>query len=399
MKSILHRLLWQIRNPHFFYGIKKYELIVLDDYFPNPVSGFRTCEFFEILKTIFSTKILINPIAYKYYGLTNSDFEAHLRNFKHNHPDFNDKIRMVSKWNNVNTKLFYFVFLNNGRRIVPYLNRSKINFIFTLYPGGGFRMNDRQSDYDLQKIMSSVYFKGVIVNQQCIKDYLLKKNFCPEQEIHYIHGIPMSQDKLQFDAANKKYYAEKDHLDICFAAAKNLPQGNDKGYDLFIEAAIQIYATHKNVRFHVIGGFSEKEIDVVELSTAIQFYGYINAHELPEVLRRFDIILSPNRPGMLGAGSFDGFPLGTCVEASLVGCVIIATDELNENNHYIENEEIIIIKPDAKDIIDKIESLIALPSKIKQIGISGMKRTKELYSYKNQIEPRLKLLKSFINRE
>jgi glycosyltransferase involved in cell wall biosynthesis len=138
---------------------------------------------------------------------------------------------------------------------------------------------------------------------------------------------------------------------------------------------------------------------ITQLGEAINFYGYLDVETLPQVLKNFDIILSPNRPNMLGQGSFDGFPLGTCVEASLVGCVIIATDELNENKQYVANEEIIIVKPETKQIINEIKSLIASPEKIKKIGIAGMNRTKELFSYKNQIEPRLQILKRGIENK
>jgi glycosyltransferase involved in cell wall biosynthesis len=399
LNNIINKIVWQIRNPHYYRWGKKCDLIIYDDYFPNPVSGFRSSEFLEILQAISSVKIIINPLSYKYHSLSDTDFKVHLNQFINKHSSLKNKIKKVGFFNNINCKLFYFVFLNNGRRIAPYLNRKKINFIFTLFPGGGFKMNEKESDSDLKKIMSSRYFKGVIVNQQIIKNYLLEKGFCLENQIHYLHGISMPQKKLEFDGEQKEYYRnKKENLDICFAAAKNLSKGEDKGYDLFIESALLLYKLHPELKFHVIGGFNRQDIDVIELEEAIKFYGYLDAETLPVTLKNFDIILSPNRPGMLGGGSFDGFPLGTSVEASLVGCVIVATDEMNENRQYVPDEEIIIIKPDMQDIINKIESLIGSPDKIKKIGIAGMNKTKELFSYKNQTKPRLQLLKSWIEK-
>lgn len=398
--DIITKIIWQIKNPHYYKGRKRKDLIILDDYFPNPVTGFRITEFLEILREIPSSKIIIDPASYKYFAVSLSDFDVHLKGFLNRYPEFKNRIIRVKRFNNINANFFYFIFLNNGRRIVTHLNRRKINFMFTLYPGGGFKMNDEESDFDLKKIMSSIYFKGVIVNQHLIKDYLLKKGLCLENQIHYLHGIPMTQKKLEFNETGKEYFKnKKEYLDICFVAAKYLAKGKDKGYDLFIEVALALYRSHTFLRFHVIGGFNNKEIDVSELGDAIRFYGYLDAEMLPDTLKKFDIILSPNRPNMLGPGSFDGFPLGASVEASLVGCVIIATDELNENKQYIENEEIIIIKPNTEDIIIKIEKLIAAPDKIKQMGVAGMNKSKKLFSYKNQIEPRIKLLKSFINQE
>jgi glycosyltransferase involved in cell wall biosynthesis len=398
--NIIDKIIWQIKNPHYYKGRKTKDLIILDDYFPNPVNGFRITEFLEILEQIPSSKIIIDPVSYKYFAVSLSDFDVHLKDFFNRYPEFKNRVIRVKRFNNINANLFYFIFLNNGRRIVTHLNRRKINFMFTLYPGGGFKMNDEESDRDLKKIMSSNYFKGVIVNQQIIKNYLLQKRFCLENQIHYLHGIPMTPKKLDFNSTDKEYFKnKKEYLDICFVAAKYLEKGIDKGYDLFIEVALALYKSHTFLRFHVIGGFNNEEIDVSELGDTIRFYGYLDAEKLPDTLKKFDIILSPNRPNMLGPGSFDGFPLGSLVEASLVGCVIIATDELNENKQYIENEEIIIIKPKIEDIIIQIENLIATPNKIKQIGVAGMNKSKELFSYKNQIEPRIKLLKSFINQE
>lgn len=400
MNNLFNKIIWQLSNPHYYLGKDKYDLIIYDDYFPNPVSGFRIAEFLEILHGIPSVKIMINPISYVYYGLNKSDFKVHLHQFIYNHYSLKNKIKEVKFLNNINCTLFYFAFLNNGRRIVPCLNRRKINFIFTLYPGGGFKMNDEESDRDLKAIMSSCYFKGAIVNQKIIKNYLLQKGFCLENQIHYLHGIPMLQNKLEFVGEQKEYYKNnKEQVDICFVAAKNLAKGEDKGYDLFIESALALYKLHPELRFHVIGGFNGQEIDITELGEAINFYGYLDAETLPQVLKNFDIIVSPNRPNMLGQGSFDGFPLGTCVEASLVGCVIIATDELNENKQYVANEEIIIVRPETKQIINEIKSLIASPEKIKKIGIAGMNKTKELFSYKNQIEPRLQILKRGIENK
>ncbi len=398
LRNIINKIIWQIHNPHYYRGFHKSDLIIFDDYFPNPITGFRITEFLEIMQAFSSTKIIISSVnTYKYYGFKDSDFKKHVEEFAINHPECKNKLRKIRRFNNISAKLFYFVFLNNGLRIVPHLTKKKINFIFTLYPGGGFKMNDEQSDFDLKKIMSSKYFKGVIVNQECVKDYLIQKNICSEKQIHYIYGIPIPQEKLEYPTSEKEYFKDKkEFLDICFVAAKNLAKGEDKGYDLFIDVAIKLHKTHRDLKFHIIGGFSEKEIDVIALGTSIKFYGYIDANILPSFLKNFDVILSPNRPNMLGVGSFDGFPLGASIEASLVGCVMIATDQLNENGHFIENEEIIIIQPNTEDIISKIESLIINPKKLKQIGIAGMNKTKELYSYKNQIESRLQILKMLI---
>ncbi len=396
--NLLFRILRRLRRPVYFKGIKKVDLLIFDDFFPNPVTGFRIAEFTSLMDCFKSLKILINPIAYHYFRLGMPLFRKHLKRFWEENPGFKDKVRSVKKFNNINSYLVYFVFLNNGRQMINVLNKKRLNFVFTLYPGGGFKMEDQSSDDSLRTIMSSPFFKGVFVNQKSTMDYLIRKNFCKRLLIHYIHGIPLQKEKLNFSPDSRLYYPEKKTLDICFVAAKYTEKGEDKGYDLFISVAKRLHEIMANIHFHVIGGFSKEDIDVTPIENFITFYGFIDSSVLPDSLKAMDIILSPNRPGRLGAGSFDGFPLGTCVEASLVGCVIVATDELGANEFYRNNEELVIIKPDEDDIAAKMQFLISNPQRIKKIGIQGMIRTQELNSIKKQILPRIEVLEKAIQQ-
>lgn len=395
IEEIWSKVLRRIRKPAFYKGFKKFDLIIFDDFFPNPITGFRLTEFQEILHRIKLSKIIVNPETYRYAGLKESDFDKHLFDYKRTFSHGN-KIFKIAKLNNINTRLFYFVFLNNGRIMFDNIINNKLYFIFTLYPGGGFKVDDQESNKDLKRILSSKYFRGVIVNQLSIKNYLIKNELCSKDKIFYIHGIPISKSKLNF-SSSKKNYNSNDSLKICFVASKYLSTGLDKGYDLFIETANYLHKKFTHISFHVIGGFTASDINVTSLGSSIIFYGYLPADQLPETLKDFDIILSPNRPNMLGPGSFDGFPLGASIEASLVGSVMVVTDELGENRQYIDGEEIIIIKPELNEITKKIEELILAPEKIKSIGIAGMERTKQLYSYATQIDSRINILQSFID--
>ena len=83
-----------------------------------------------------------------------------------------------------------------------------------------------------------------------------------------------------------------------------------------------------------------------------------------------DICLLPNRPFKLYQGNFDGFPLGC--EAMIFGSVLMTTDELDNNQGtFMDGQELIIIKPEAQDILQKIMSLIEKPEKLYQIGHKG----------------------------
>ena len=112
-----------------------------------------------------------------------------------------------------------------------------------------------------------------------------------------------------------------------------------------------------------------------------------------------DIILSPNRPFYLNDGEFDGFPLGTVVEAVLNGVVALLSDELNQNKVFVDFEDLIIVKNEEEDIIKKIKFLIKNPLILKAISISGKKKFQKIYSNEIQMKPRIETLKKIIFNE
>lgn len=107
-----------------------------------------------------------------------------------------------------------------------------------------------------------------------------------------------------------------------------------------------------------------------------------------------DIILSPNIPFALSRGAFDGFPTGSCVEAGLRKVAVLCTDELKLNNHFTDNEEIVIIPHDADRIVRMIEAFYKKPDKLRSIAKKGAAKMRKVYSYERQILPRIKLLES-----
>lgn len=108
-----------------------------------------------------------------------------------------------------------------------------------------------------------------------------------------------------------------------------------------------------------------------------------------------DIILSPNRPFILNIGSFDGFPLGAVVEAAFNGAVPIVTDELKQNTVF-SNDEIIIVKPDAEEIVEKIEELINNPELLNLISRNAQRKFREIYSESYQLDKRIDFIKKHV---
>jgi glycosyltransferase involved in cell wall biosynthesis len=380
-----------------YLGFKKYDLIIYDDIYPHPVSGFRLEEYTVLLTEIKKSKILLSPKAYPIVNTPVSLHRTHINEIIRNNLQLNRKLKLRKRLVNLNTKLFYCIFINNIYDFVFYLEKFKIPFVFTLYPGGGFQMNNKYSDKKLRRVLSSPMFRKVIVTQNITKDYLVSNQFCSEDQITLIFGCVVPQQSLvKEDFGRKNYLVNKETLDICFCAGKYMPQGIDKGYDVFIEVAHLLAKKYDFVKFHVIGGFDANDIDVSVISDKIVFYGYQKFENLESIFKSIDIIISPNKSFVLNEGSFDGFPLGTVVEAALNGVLAIISDDLNQNATFINNEELIIIKSDAVAIEKELINLIENPARIIEIAHRGQLKFQEVYSNTIQMKPRIDLLNEII---
>lgn len=395
-RKIVKSIVKLFHQPKFVKGYIKVDLLIYDDIFPHPISGFRYEEFKVLLRHFESARIFAEPLS---YPLVNSDFsmhKTHVIEFKAKYPELENKLVVKNTDVNINTKLFYCVFLNNIYDNLEWLEKYKIPFVFTLYPGGGFQVEDDLSNQKLKSVTASAQFRKVIVTQLYTKQYLIKNQFCEMDKIEYIFGGVVPQVSLNTNLKAKINYPEKDTFDIVFCAAKYMPKGLDKGYDVFIELAHSLLKKFDFVRFHVIGGFSIEEIDICLLESNITFYGYQKFEDLAAIYKGMDVILSPNKPFFLGKGAFDGFPLGTVVEAVLNGVVALVTDQLKQNTVFEEGEEIIIIN-DNVDAIEKIIiDLIEQPNKLKTIAEQGRKKFLKIYSNEYQMNPRIQLLRNEI---
>nr|WP_315223140.1 glycosyltransferase [uncultured Flavobacterium sp.] len=387
----------RIKDFYFYKGFKKVDLIIYDDVFPHPVSGFRYEELSVLLTQFKKSKIILSAKSYPLLKTPISDNKRHVQELISINKDFKNKLVFRTGFININARMFYCIFINNIIENITWLEKYKIPFAFTLYPGGGFEFNNVESDAKLKRVFSSKMFKHVIVTQKITEDYLVNKEFCEKENIKFIFGGVVPQLSLNKDLFNKKtYFLNKDTFDICFCAAKYMARGEDKGYDVFIETAHKIVQKFDFVRFHVIGGFTKEDIDITKIENSIQFYGYQNFENLESILKNNDIIISPNVPFLLSKGSFDGFPLGTVVEGVLNGNVALVTDELKQNYAFVPNEEIIIIKSTSESIEKEIINLIEHPEKLYSIAQKGREKFMKVYSNDIQMKPRIEILKNIL---
>ena len=378
----------------------KQQIAIIDDYIPNakPI-GFRNYEFNLILKaipeahiwTMSKTKPGKDAFFTHSYGQDKKQFEKNLDGYLKFHPENKDRVHWLNTKKKHSFQLAYSIFLCTTYTLLPFYNKNKIPFMFVLYPGGGFGLDNPSSDKMLKAVCQSPYFKGVICTQPITYDYLIKKQFCKPEQIHFEFG-----GYLQFqpqDIPEKQYYPnDKKTLDICFVAAKYSVQGVDKGYDLFIDTAKQLIKKYSFVHFHVVGGFDETDIPIDELKDKITFYGYLQPHQLSRFYSKMDICLSPNRPFKLFQGNFDGFPLA--VEATCFQTVLATTDELNNNQgYYIDGKELIIIRPEINDILSKIEPLLKNTERLYSIGHSGAIKTFDIMNPQKRAKNIIEFLK------
>lgn len=390
LKKIFIKLSNYKTQPVFYKNpFKKYDIVMYDTIFPNPLSGFRMAEFSRYLNTFANCKIITSHKSYSVVNQDETDFKRDLTTFKINNKFIKNKISTIKFLNNANAKIFYCIFYNHIVTVYKQLNRLKIPYLFTLYPGGGFNIECDTVKENLKLICSSPQFRGVIVTQKITRDYLLLNNICNADKIHYIFGGIVPQNSIN-SPKRSGFNTKSSDLKICFCAAKYMDKGLDKRYDIFIDVAHKLSKKYLNIDFHVIGGFDENDIDVSSIYGRIHFHGYKKHLELQNIFKTMDVILSPNRPNILASGFFDGFPVGAVVEAALNGVIPIVTDVLNQNENF-SSEELIIAFPTSESFITHIEQLIS-GGEFEKKSEKIRKRFIEIYSDGNQLNKRLKIL-------
>ena len=379
-----------------------FTLVIFDDVFPSIYSPFRYEEYMEYMKSF--KRVYAYTTGRSFLALNEKrNVREVIEEFEKRNPEFKERIFKLDyenkkRLNNFRNKIAIMTFLQNVQNSVydnlELLEHYHIPFIFTLYPGGGFILNDKESDEKLRNIFKSEYFRKVIVTQKITYDYLINNNFCKEEDIEFIYGIVTPENILNTHLNGKLYYKKgKEAMDLCFVAHKYCEKGIDKGYDLFIDVAKKLCKKYDNIKFHVVGGFNKDDIDITEIQDKIKFYGILSSGELIELYKKMDIIVSPNRPFKLSKGSFDGFPTGACTEAMINGVALICTDELKLNVKFTNHQDIIIIKPELEELEKEIENLYNNPKCIEKIALEGRKKALEIYSKESQMTPRMKLIR------
>ncbi|MBX2989413.1 MAG: glycosyltransferase family 4 protein [Bdellovibrionaceae bacterium] len=380
------------------------KLVVLDDTFPQAQPlGFRNAEINEYFQklplfksfTIYPMLPGKNAWFQHGYGTDEKTFKKNKKLYAKFYPQYAERVKYLFPSRKYQFGLAYSFFLGTTHTLLPFFEKNSIDFVFTLYPGGGFGLNHPGSDQMLREILSSQCFKRVFVTQKITLNYLLDKKFCDPEKIEFIWGGVISID---FEKSPPKlfYGKTKSTFDICFVAAKYSEHGRDKGYDLFIKVA-HLLKEKIDIRFHVVGNFDENDIDVRDIKNNLVFYGFQPPSFFLPFYSQMDIFLAPNRSSQLFPGNFDGFPLG--IDAASTGVTLFVADDLNQNICLKNGEDFILINHDPQDIADQIIQHYKNVSLLYRIGENGREIVRQTCSAKNQTEKRIKTFQSILSKK
>ncbi len=371
---------------------KKIDLLILDDILPSNLSPWRSYEFDKLCEYFPNTKIYYDLSTYKNYA-QNKSINENLTILITNYPNLKNKIFKNSIYRNKKSKLVYTIFYNNICKHFDFIERNNLDFVFSIYPGGGFVLNNEEVNTKLKTIFSNKGFKKVIVNQSITKKYLLENNLCNPSQIALIPGVPLNIDSYNSIPEIK----DNEITNVLFFANKYTVGGIDKGFDIF-EEIVTHFKDNSSILFHVIGGFNQNDLKDIELRSKINFLGVLSEGYFDSHLKKMHITISPNRPFVLNEGAFDGFPLATSVTSSIYGLVNLMSDYFNEsdNLNLIDGVHFYKIDENISKAITIINNLHLDRNLMSNVASEGRNKLISLYSFENQITPRIDLFKELL---
>jgi lipopolysaccharide transport system ATP-binding protein len=368
--------------------VRAHDIVVLDDFFPNLTTGFRVAEYIHYLR-VFPNLLIASTIG---------DFKLQHTAFARSYPDLQSRVAAYDPAMLGQARLCYLNFLNNAHYHIEALEAAALPFLFTLYPGGGFELNEHKSSSKLSRVLESPMLRAVI-STQSITTEVLRRLQCPV-EVHECYGatinpVYLSLSGMRAESTGTRGSGSK----ICFVAHKYDREGRTKGYPAFIEVAATLAARHADIQFSVVGNYGPEDIDVPnQLKARLHFKGLLPTAQLRQFLLTQDLMISPNQPFTISGSIFDGFPTASCVEASLCGVAILCSDEL-ELNRFYGADEMIVCAPDAPAILRAVEPLLQNPVLVARIGERGRKKSAQLFSAEAQLLPRTQILRNVAAQE
>lgn len=367
-------------------------IAVIDDFFPHKLSAFRYEEFHSYLEAMPGLSVHSIWPHWKWFGDNRAPTEIYAE-YVREHPAHAGRVQPLFDGTFPPADAYYTIFLSNIREQLWKIEEQRRPFAFTMYPGGGFAVDQPETDEKMARVFGSPCFRKVIATQSLIRDYILDKGFCGPEQIAFIRGGVVPRSAFDPPPPKPRYGVAKAALDIAFVAAKYSPIGADKGYDLFVETAKVLVALGIDARFHVVGNFTPEVLDLGAAGPRFRFYGFRPREFFATFYSLMDMFVSPTRPFIL-EGAFDGFPTGAAIEAGLQSVALLLTDPLGFNWIFRDGEDAIIVQPERDDIVARILQLASDPARLAAIGENGRVALTASHSHDAQIAPRLALLRA-----
>jgi len=365
-------------------------LLILDNSFPDRISGFRLAEYNHYLERY--DHAVVRSIA--------GDFDDTWRDYRVAHPALADRVRRWDPAERLDRHLAYFVFVSNLTFFLPWLNDRRIPFVFTLYPGGNFGFGYGESDRAILEALASPQLRRIIVTSPGVKEYLAQLSGDGsriDSLVEEIHGVVVDRGYFVPDdgGERRRYGLNKESLDVCFVAFKTMPQAANKGYPQFLDAARIFCKALPAARVHVVGNLGPEDGNLDSIEDRVTFYGPQPNAFLKPFYAGMDAIVAPSvavRSVRDGGLFFDGFPVGACVEASLCGVAMLASDPFGLNRYYEDGRDIVITAAEPNAIANALTDLARHPEKMKSVAESGRAVSRGLYQPGRQLARRTAVL-------
>lgn len=355
--------------------------VILDDHFPTLSSGFRLAEFTELMRAGLVDEVLT----------TMGPFDEVLAPFAERYPELAHRVRPYSPDLMSGYDQAYIVFLNNANYYLEALEDARLPFVLTLFPGGGLDGSE-ECRSKLRRVLGSPLLRHVLTTQPRVSE-LVSSEF-PDVPQTLLSGLFASPGYFVPGAGTRENYygSSKETLDLCFVAHKYSTTGADKGFPVFVETINELRRHGLPARGHIVGEFTAEDVEAVGDATHIATYGVLDSDQLRQFYGGMDAIVSPNVPGVLSTGAFDGFPLASCVEGALCGVAMIVSDELHQNRFLRDGRDALIVSPTSKAVVDRIERVLLERDGIRRIARSGLRVVRYVYSPGRQLDLRAPVL-------
>ncbi len=347
---------------------------IFDDIFPYDQSGWRYDELNAHLKAL-PSKVL-STMECANYG--SAPVDSVIKEWEQKHPHLAGRIEAYGK-PPTGLTLAYSLFLLGTAYFQPFFRNHQLPYVWCLYPGGGFHLGETHSDQTIKQLTLDPLCRKVISTQRVTTNYLLNLGI-PSGIIEEIVGGVYGEHLMNLEPCSRGELPV-----IVFAGRRYWMSTKYKGFDIFAAAAKELKG---KAQFIAITDFTYYDVQSLCDVDDIKFLPLMPKDEFTEFVRGVYAVMFAGEPAI---GSFEGFPNGVSVTASLSGATMILTDPVGQNIHYTSGEDILIVTRDSA-----IEQLKSNLHRLAEIGLQGQQTTRKYYSPDMQIKPRIELLKSFM---